>query len=92
MSTTLSSFYGTLDDKTLKDLKGAIEELNHHMHEAKNKQIIMKEIVDIAHEKTKIPKKIIKRIAKVQFNQSYSSEVVENKEFETLFETLNQIK
>jgi hypothetical protein len=48
--------------------------------------------VDAAHDTFKIPKKIIKRIAKVQHNQSLQEEVAEFKEFEALFEGITEVK
>jgi hypothetical protein len=89
---TVQTLFGTFDDVQLKALKGVIEEINHATRqiEAHNSQI--KDIVDAAHDTFKIPKKIIKRIAKVQHNQSMQEEVAEFKEFEALFEGIIEIK
>ena len=92
MSKTLQTIYGTLDDKQLKELKGAIDEINNYMHEIDQKKRIMKEIVDLTSDNTKIPKKIISKIAKTQYKQSLQEEVAEFKEFEALVETLTEIK
>lgn len=89
---TITTLFGTFDDVQLKALKGVIEEINHATRqiEAHNSQI--KDIVDAAYDTFKIPKKIIKRIAKVQHNQSLQEEVAEFKEFEALVEGIIEVK
>ena len=89
---TVQTLFGTFDEIQLKALKGVIEEINHATRqiEAHNSQI--KDIVDAAHDTFKIPKKIIKRIAKVHHNQSLQEEVSEFKEFEALFEGITEVK
>ena len=52
----------------------------------------MGDIVGLAHDELKIPKKIIKRMAKVQYNQSLQEEVAEFKEFEALLESIKDVK
>ena len=90
--TTVQTLFGTFDEVQLRALKGVIEEINHATRqiEAHNSQI--KDIVDAAHDTFKIPKKIIKRIAKVQHNQSLQEEVAEFKEFEALVEGIIEVK
>jgi hypothetical protein len=89
---TITTQFGTFDEIQLKALKDVIEEINHATRqiEAHNSQI--KDIVDAAYDTFKIPKKIIKRIAKVQHNQSLQEEVTEFKEFEALFEGITEVK
>ena len=52
----------------------------------------MADIVSLANDELKIPKKIIKRMAKVQYNQSLQVEVAEFKEFEALIESIQSVK
>jgi len=92
MSKTLQTIYGTLDDKQLKDLKGAVDEAINVMYEIEQKKRILKEIIDIASENSKIPKKIISKIVTVQHKQNLAEQVAEFKEFESLVETLTEIK
>ena len=49
-------------------------------------------IVDIANDELKIPKKILKRMAKTQHKNSFQTDVAESKEFEALFESITEIK
>lgn len=90
--TTIQTLFGTFDDKQLKELKGAITEINEHQYNIKVKQNQIKEITDVTFDNLKIPKKLIKRMAKVYMNQSLQEEVAEFKEFEALFEGITEVK
>ena len=90
--TTIQTLFGTFDDKQLKELKGAITEINEHQYNIKVKQNQIKEITEVTFDNLKIPKKLIKRMAKVYMNQSLQEEVAEFKEFEALFEGITEVK
>ena len=92
MSKSLNTIYGTLDDKQLKELKGAVDEAIDVMYQIDQKKKILKEIIDIASDNTKVPKKIINKIVTVQHKQNLQEEVTAFKEFEALVETLTEIK
>ena len=92
MSTTIKTIYGVLDEKKLKDLKGAISEATNVLHEIDQQKKILKDIIDIASDNSSIPKKIITRIAKVQYKQNLAEEVAEFKEFEALVESITEVK
>lgn len=89
---TIQTLFGTFDEKQLKELKGAITEINDYQNSIKVKQNQIKEIVDVTFDNLKIPKKLIKRMAKVYLNQSLQEEVAEFKEFEALFEGITEVK
>ena len=89
---TIQTLFGTFDEKQLKELKGAITEINEHQYNIKVKQNQIKEITDVTFDNLKIPKKLIKRMAKVYMNQSLQEEVAEFKEFEALFEGITEVK
>jgi hypothetical protein len=89
---TIQTLFGTFNDEQLKQLKGAITEINEHQDSIKLKQTLVKEIVDVTYDNLKIPKKLIKRMAKVYQNQSLQEEVAEFKEFEALFEGITEVK
>ena len=89
---TIQTLFGTFDDKQLKELKGAITEINEYQDSIKIKQNQIKEIVDVTFDNLKIPKKLIKRMAKVYLNQSLQEEVAEFKDFEALFEAITEVK
>ena len=90
--TKVNTLFGSFDDKQLKQLKGYVDEAVMYMNRNKTNNEAMNDIVNVAHDELKIPKKIIKRMAKTQFKQSFESEVAESKEFEALFESMKDIK
>lgn len=92
MSISVTTVYGTLDDKLLKQLKGAIEETILILNEIETKKRIIKEIADIASDNTKIPKNIINRMVKVYHKQNLAEEVAEFKEFEAIIESVMNVK
>ena len=92
MINQVQTLYGTLDEKQLRSLKGFIEEMVICMSKTKALSQSMADIVSLANDELKIPKKIIKRMAKVQYNQSLQVEVAEFKEFEALIESIQSVK
>jgi hypothetical protein len=91
MVNTVQTLYGTFDEKQLKSLKGYVDEMVVAMSRAKSTSESISDIIGLAHDELKIPKKIIRRIAKVQFNQSLQEEVAEFNEFEALVESIAKI-
>lgn len=92
MTTTITTLYGTFNAEQLKALKGVIDEINVSQTKIDFEKQVQKEIIDIAYDNFKIPKKIIARMAKVKHKQNFSTEVAENKEFEALFEVISEVK
>jgi hypothetical protein len=89
---TVQTLFGSLDETQLKALKGAIEEINVSMQQIEFKNNEIKDIVDATFDSLKVPKKIIKRMAKVYYNQSIQTEIDEFKDFEALFEAITEVK
>ena len=92
MSITVQTLFGTFDEKELKALKGCITEMVECMQKINSEKELLKDIVDTSYDKFKIPKKIIKKMANVQYKQSFQELVSENNEFEALFEGINEVK
>jgi hypothetical protein len=90
--TTVQTLFGSLDETQLKELKGAIEEINTSMQQIEFKNNEIKDIVDATYDSLGVPKKLIKRIAKVYYNQSMQTELDEFKDFEALFEAITEVK
>jgi len=87
----INTLYGSFDEEQLKDLKGNIDEIVVCMQKVQALNESIKDIVDLSYDNLKIPKKIIKRMAKTQFKQNFRNEVAEHTEFESLYEALNEI-
>jgi hypothetical protein len=90
--TKVNTLFGSFDDTQLKKLKGYVDEVVLHMNRNKTNNEAIKDIVDAANDELKVPKKIVKRMAKTQFNQSFETDVAESKEFEALFESMKDLK
>jgi hypothetical protein len=90
--TKVNTLFGSFDEEQLKKLKGYIDEVVLHMNRNKANNEAIKDIIDIAYDELKLPKKIVKRMAKTQFNNSFQTEVAESKEFEALFESMQDVK
>lgn len=92
MVNQVTTLYGTFDEKQLKSLKGYIDEIVLHIQKNEANNQAIKDIIEIGHVELKLPKKIIKRIAKTQHKQSLQTEVAEFKELESLIESITSIK
>ena len=90
--TKVNTLFGSFDEEQLKKLKGYIDEVVLHMNRNKTNNEAIKDIIDVAYDELKLPKKIVKRMAKTQFKNSFQTEVAESKEFEALFESMQDIK
>jgi hypothetical protein len=88
----VQTLYGTFNEEQLQILGNAISEIIVCMEKVASEKESIKDITDAVYDQLKLPKKIINRMAKAQYKQSFSKEVVENKEFETLFETTFNVK
>lgn len=91
MVNKINTLYGSFDEEQLKDLKGNIDEIVVCMQKVQALNESIKDIIDLSYDNLKIPKKIIKRMAKTQFKQNFRNEVAEHTEFESLYEALNEI-
>ncbi len=90
--TKVNTLFGSFDDEALKKLKGYVDEAVHHMHKNDSNNVAIKDIIDLAYDELKIPKKILKRMAKTQHKNSFQTEVAESKEFEALYESMVEVK
>lgn len=86
MSKTVVSNFGTFTDKELEILKKGVRELSDvfTMQEAQRETV--KSIIDEIYEELKLPKKLIRKIAKTYHKQNYAEVVAENQEFELFVE------
>jgi hypothetical protein len=88
----VNTLFGSFDEKQLKALRSYVDEIVVHMNRNQSNNEAIKSIVEVANEELKVPKKIVKRMAKTQFKQSFQTEVAESKEFEALFEAILEQK
>lgn len=88
----VNTIFGSFDEEQLGKLKDYVSETVRVLQSMDVKKVELRDIINAAHEDLKIPKKIIRRMAKVQMNQSFQEEVAEYKEFEALFEGMSEVK
>jgi len=88
---SINTLFGTFNDEELQALKGAIDEMIIVMERQEAQRLAMKDILDATFDTLKIPKKILRKLAKVQYKQSFQEEVAEQGEFESLFEGITNM-
>ena len=88
----VQTLFGNFTDEQLKNLKGAIDEMIVVMHKQDALKLEMKDITDATYDLLKVPKKILRKMARVQYKQSFQEEIAESKEFEALFEGITEVK
>jgi len=88
---SITTLFGTFNDGELIALKGAIDEMIVVMERQDAQRLAMKDILDAAFDTLKIPKKILRKLAKVQYKQSFQEDVAEQGEFESLFEGITNM-
>jgi len=92
MSTQVNTIFGDFKEDDLKIIRDAIEEIAVHYTKIEAENQAIKDIIDSVHDQYKLPKKITKRLAKVHFKNTFSQQVVEDKEFEALYVGVTEVK
>ena len=90
--TAVQTLSVTLTEGQVKALKDAIDEINVSMSKIESENEQIKDIVDAAFDLVKVPKKIIKRLAKAQYQNSLQEETAEFNDFVKLFDAISDIK
>lgn len=84
----VQTIFGQLDDAQVKTLKDGIGEMCVFLSNIDNEKQKLKDVLDSVFEETKIPKKIINKLAKVRHKQNFVEETTEFNEFESLYEVV----
>lgn len=92
MSKSVVSAFGTFDEKQLKLLKDSLSNLCDIYTMMDAQKDAAKEVIDNVFEELKIPKSLVRKMAKTYYKANFYSVVSENEEFETLYnEAVNEI-
>lgn len=91
MSITIHTLYGTFDEKQLKELKSAINEIDVEMTKIDDLNAYITDICDVTHQNLGIPKKIVKKLAVSKHKQNLAQAVAEHNELESLFEAIDKV-
>ena len=92
MSTQVNTIFGDFKEDDLKIIRDAIEEISLHFQKIETENLAIKDIVGSIYDQYKLPKKIVKRLAKVHYKNTFSQQVVEDKEFEALYIGVTEAK
>ena len=71
-----------------KDILGVLTEISNSMLRIKSEREHIKEAIDAAAEKYDMNKRILRKMAKVYHNNSFTDEVTEMEEFQALYESV----
>ena len=91
MSITIQTLYGTFDEKQLKVLKGAINEIDEEMTKIDGLNQYIADICDTTHQNLGIPKRVVKKLAISKHKQNLAQVVAENNELESLYEAMGKV-
>lgn len=92
MTTQVNTIFGDFKEDDLKIIRDAIEEISLHYQKIETENLAIKDVVGSIYDQYKLPKKIIKRLAKVHHKNTFSQQVVEDKEFEALYIGVTEAK
>lgn len=91
MSITIQTLYGTFDEKQLKELKSAINEIDAEMSKIDSINEYIADVCEVSHQNLGIPKKVVKKLAVSKHKQNLAQVVAENNELESLYEAINSV-
>lgn len=91
MSITIQTLYGTFDEKQLKELKSAINEICDELTKIEGMNEYIADICDVTHQSLGLPKKVVKKLAISKHKQNLAQVVAENNELESLYEAIGKV-
>jgi hypothetical protein len=90
--TTVTTLYGSFDENQLKSIRDALSEISNEMTVIDSHKEAIKDVIDALYDNFKIPKKVLRRMAKTHHKQSFQEEVTEDNEFEALYIGMTETK
>ena len=90
--TTVSTLYGVFSEEDMKSIKGSLSEISNEMTIIEAHKEAIKDILNAMFDAHKIPKKVLRRMAKAHHKQTFQEEVAENNEFEALYLGVTETK
>ena len=87
----VSTIFGDFKEDDLKVIRDALEEISVHLRKQDDEKQAIKDIIGSVYDQYKLPKKVISRLAKVHYKQTFSQEVIEDNEFEALYEGVTKV-
>lgn len=90
--TQVNTIFGNFKEDDLKIIRDGIEEISNHLTKIQDEKTNINDIIGSLYDQYKLPKKLIRRMAKVYHRQSFTEEVTEDNEFEALYTGVNEVK
>jgi hypothetical protein len=90
--TAVTTLYGSFDENQLKSIRDALNEISNEMVVIDSHKEAIKDVINALYDNFKIPKKVIRRMAKTHHKQSFQEEVTEDNEFEALYLGMTETK
>lgn len=90
--TAVTTLYGSFDEIQLRSIRDALSEISNEMTIIDSHKESIKDVMDVIFDNFKIPKKVIRRMAKTHHKQSFQEEVTEDNEFEALYLGMTETK
>lgn len=90
--TAVITLYGSFDENQLKSIRDALSEISNELTIIDSHKEAIKDVIDALHDNFKIPKKVLRRMAKTHHKQSFQEEVTEDNEFEALYLGMTETK
>ena len=91
MSISVQTLYGTFDEKQLKELKSAINEIGDELTKIDSMNQYITDICDVTHQNLGLPKKVVKKLAVTKHKQNLAQVVAESNELESLAEAISKV-
>jgi hypothetical protein len=91
-NTTVNTMFGTFTEDDLKSIHEAINEITNEMNQIQNHKDSIKDVLNALYDNYKIPKKVLRRLAKAHYKNSFQEEVSLDNEFEALYTGLKEAK
>ena len=90
--TAVTTLYGSFDENQLKSIRDALSEISNEMSVIDSHKEAIRDVIDALYDNFKIPKKVLRRMAKTHHKQSFQEEVTEDNEFEALYIGMTETK
>ena len=90
--TAVTTLYGSFDENQLKSIRDALNEISNEMVVIDSHKEAIKDVINALYDNFKIPKKVLRRMAKTHHKQSFQEEVTEDNEFEALYIGMTETK
>lgn len=92
MATSVNSIFGNFDADDMKGIKQGLTTITDSMSRIQAEKESISDVIGAIHDQYKLPPKIIRRMAKTMYKQSFEVESSEYKEFEAIYIGLTETK